>query len=207
MARISKEEAEAHIKDHRELYEGCLRNGLVLPSRKSHLCTIDFMTGTRDRLLWCPWIQKSIAYVCVRPPPIAQLRDSIVGLFHFNMYRLDAAEQKRVRAYLEHVQARNADVKYYVQVIGYLTDGKHEIFHKGYMPPKKPSVPLPTVDNSNGFYTGLPASTSKCKRPRWKLNVQPADREKYELDKIDFQMEKLRKAKQAKMSNLKHYVP
>jgi hypothetical protein len=37
--------------------------------------------------------------------------------------------------------------------------------------------------------------------------VQPADREKYELDKIDFQMEKLRKAKQAKMSNLKHYVP
>jgi hypothetical protein len=184
MSRISKQEAEGKNGCKADLYDNCRRNGCVLPSFNSALCNMDFLIGTKERKVWCPWAVKMIGYVCVKPPCINSLKASLINEFEKNLYKLNKAERKMGRVYLDYVREHDADVKYYVSVIGYITDGSHEIFAKDYLPPKRPQVAMPTANNEHGFYTGLPDSQRKCKRPRWKLNIDEKDRENYEMAKI-----------------------
>ena len=51
---ISRINLAGAVRNKKELYKACLRNGYVMPSMKSSLCTIDFMFLVKAEKIYCP---------------------------------------------------------------------------------------------------------------------------------------------------------
>jgi len=63
---------------------------------------------------------------------------------------------------MKHLQSHPPDKDWLINVIG-LVNPEHEIFAKGYIPPKeeKPRGNQPSIPDHQGFFDGLPRTKSK----------------------------------------------
>jgi hypothetical protein len=199
---ISQKAAAEKVKGKLDLYKACRRNDFFLPALNSEICTVDFLQDCRFRKVWFPMSSKVKGYVCVSPPSIAELHQIVTNLFTNNLHQIGPGDRPRAERLLQYLSTRVADQAYYVGVIGFVTEGKHEIFHKSYVKPKPQGVPKPEVFNADGFYDGLPESQSKIKKMRRCTNITKEQQADYELRKVQFMIDKLTLVKDRRAEKL-----
>ena len=78
-AKLSRDDLATVCADKQTLHDTCLRNGLLMPSRKQQICTMEFIWGVRQGLLWVPKVGEVANAVLVpSPPPKAALVEAIL---------------------------------------------------------------------------------------------------------------------------------
>ena len=71
---ISKIQLSEVVRKKKELYKACQRNGYVMPSSKSSICTIDFMFEVKATKIYYPTIaQVKGRRACPDPPDIESI--------------------------------------------------------------------------------------------------------------------------------------
>jgi hypothetical protein len=191
--KIAIEKAAALVKSKLHLYKACVRNGFHMPHAKASICTLDYLMRVRERReVFVPKQEAIKLKACLAPP-----RKEVLLQF---IRRIEATLQKSFA--IDEKAGRWPDVAWMVQIIStYLPNC--EIFDKDYMPKPaaKPEAKLAKdLDNSDGFFTGLPELQSK-KDLNSKRNIWSKSANSYEAK---LEQAKLAIAKQTeRMEHLK----
>ena len=53
------------VKDKKDLYESCIRNGYLLPTFKSRIITIEFLREIIHKTVWVPNLANVVHHPCV----------------------------------------------------------------------------------------------------------------------------------------------
>ena len=163
---ISKINLSASVRNKKELYKACLRNGFIMPSMKSSLCTIDFMFEVKAETMYCPTISDLKGRkACPDPPDIKTLMIFISAavMKHERNGSLADFEKVQLKALQERLQKKKANKEWLIDVLWCL-DGDHPIFEKDYVyrRPKDSHLDyMKLIPNEKGFFDGLPALTSE----------------------------------------------
>ena len=182
---LSREQVSEVVRDRDTYYDGMLRNGWLLPAKKQSLCTLDFMQRVRAGEIFCPRASHvKVPPVCVTPPPKAVLIDKIATA---STVRAERGEDvKALDLLLERLyKKKSADTPFLVLVL-HLVDPADEIFARDYVYQRpqqvKPQVAMPVMDNSDGFYNGLPKLDG---RGRQQLRLTKAQKDAMQLELLE----------------------
>jgi hypothetical protein len=134
--------AEAEVKTKAELHEAMVRNGYYMPSYKSSIVTISWMKGIRKGTVWCPKYEELRLRPCYSPPSKDSIVDEINHILEKNNLDMGLARDNAPK------------VSWLLAVLSTL-HSRHAFFAKGYVPPKQIKE-AKRIDNSDGFFTGLP---------------------------------------------------
>lgn len=186
--KLTLEEAKDMVKTKENLYKAMIRNRWYLPSFKSSIVTQDYMKGVREKVYFCPTYEQLKLQPCPDPPPKELLLDEVVKITADKGLDIGASDN------------RVPDKAWLITMLGYL-DPEHEFFKKDYLPPvRKPLQEEMVVDNSDGFYSGLPSLYKKKDlKARSKLKEYQSCR--YEQKIKTFKMKKAKMEKSIQMEN------
>ena len=111
--------------------------------------------------------------------------------------QVQQAQQPGFVNFLTHLRARAGDKQFMLDYLSTICDRDHPYFAKDYRPPKRQSAFVfeeVKVDNSDGFFTGLPISSSKSKRAGVGMRAVMSNEqvEQYKLAKLKAQAERLK---------------
>ena len=176
--RISVEQAAALINTKKEMARAMRLNGYYIPSETSSILTIEYMHSVRAGKICCPRFEMMNKRHCEFPPTMNELVDECLAVTK--------------RAQLEHHSnfgikppVHVPDKQWMLDLIG-LLEPEHKYFQRDYRPVQhKPSMLQQTLDNSDGFYTGLPASKAKGAGVRRKAKVVSKDeKDRLEMERL-----------------------
>ena len=139
-------------------YNATLKNGYVLPARGSPCITNEYLDKVRAGTFFVPHLEgkhphSKVVYKNPVNPPVKMKLFEIL---------LTAANAKGLTLGFD--QFKLPDRRWLVTAIGTLQPN-HLIFHKDYKPEVKQKLACESlmVDNSDGFFTGLPIDYRKSK--------------------------------------------
>jgi len=150
------------IRNTRDLYEACERNGYYLPKFKSTMITEDYMRHVMIGKSFCPKRVDIRMLPCPRPPNKEKLVEMFRVLAEHNEWRLIGFDDKHV-----------PDKRWLLDVIAtYAPDAP--IFAKDYLPPVKASKlsEIKSIEVPLDFIRGLPLSQRKNRRKGLRLQKE-----------------------------------
>lgn len=156
--KVTVDEFHKFVHNKKDLYEAVERNGWYLPSRKSNVCTEDYLKNVLMGKTWCPKYEEVRIRPCPRRPPKKILYDKFEHLL----------TTKKLEGGFD--PERQPDSNWLVAVIATLSPDD-EIFGKGYVPPPKESKlsEIKAIELPESFLQGLPESKTKSKRKALKI--------------------------------------
>jgi hypothetical protein len=162
------------IKNKRDLYEACERNGYYLPKLKSPMVTEDYMRHVMNGKSFCPKRVDIRMLPCPRPPNKELLVQLFRELAEANTWRLVGFDEKH-----------HPDKRWLLDVIATYAP-KCEIFAKDYLPPVKASKlsEIKAIEVPLDFIKGLPLSQRKSRRKGLRLQKEGLRAQKKERFKI-----------------------
>ena len=95
------------------------------------------------------------------------IQSELVRVIENGIPHVEPAMQPRYAKFVAHLRVRAGDKAFMLDYLSTICDQDHPYFAKDYRPPKRESnfkFEELKVDNSDGFFDGLPISTSKSKR-------------------------------------------
>ena len=161
---ISKIQLAESVRKKKELYKACLRNGYVMPSMKSTICTIDFMFEVKATKIYCPTVaQVRGRRACPDPPDVESLKQFIVVAVAQADYagRLANIERMAFDTLRERLRKKYANKEWLIDLLWCL-DNNHMIFDKNYKyrrPKDYTADYQKLIPNENQFFEGLPELT------------------------------------------------
>jgi hypothetical protein len=149
---LSAEDARRYVGNKVDFYNAMLLNDYFMMTPKSSGCTREYMEQVRAGKYWVP----RFTTMKVRGCPYAPTKE------HFYREVMLLINEKKLELGVKSHQACDA---YFLQVCLSTLNSSHKYFAKNYNPKvseSKHARPAATVvDNSDGFFTGLPAKVSK----------------------------------------------
>ena len=147
------------IRNKRDLYEACERNGYYLSKFKSPMVTEDYMRHVMIGKSFCPKRVEIRMLPCPRPPNKEVLVDMFKVLAEHNEWRLIGFDEKHF-----------PDKRWLLDVIATFAP-EANIFQKDYLPPVKASKlsEIKSIEVPVDFIRGLPMSQRKNKRKGLRL--------------------------------------
>ena len=191
---LSREQVAEVVRDRVTYYWGMARAGWLLPTIKQSLATLSFLQGVRAGEVFCPHAQHvKTPAVCVTPPPKKVLIDKI---FCATVDRAERGEDtSRLDNLLLLLQKKSADSAWLVQVL-HLVNDQDEIFARDYVyvrpRPVKAKVEMPFMDNSDGFFSGLPKLPASSSSKR-QLRLTKQQKEALQLQSLEHRQAELAK--------------
>ena len=179
---ISRQQAASVVTDRLTYYDGMIRNGWLLPGKKQSIVTLDFMQRVRGGEIYCPRASEvTKPAVCVTPPPKEQLVMKILNATEeYESRGENVAKLQELLGLL--MTKKTADTAWLVQVL-HMVNENDEVFARDYVyvrPQKvKAQVDIPLIDNSDGFFSGLPkvpnGGKNKGAKRQMRLSKQQKD--------------------------------
>ena len=153
-----------------------LTKRLYLPKYQSPIITIDFLRHVKNGHIVLPTVDQLKPFVCVFPPSIKQLRETLVEVLSQPEF-----EQSRPGPLIECLEKRSADKEWLLSLLHFV-DPEQCYFRKDYRPEgKKPEEKemILCVNNDDGFFTeaGLPLKG----KPRANLRLMFTQEERDEI--------------------------
>ena len=161
---LTVNELSKKIRDKRDLYEACLRNGFYLPAIKSNMVNEAYMLNVMTSQYFCLKFEKVRMKACPRPPHKSVLVKKFLDLMKDRgPHGLVQSEDKSLLP----------DKKWLIDVIATLNP-EDEIFNKDYLPPAraKNMEEQKTILLPKDFLSNIPDSRSKAKCKRLKLTSE-----------------------------------
>lgn len=134
--RINIDAVAAKIRDKSTYYRGMVANGWFMPSEKSSLSTVAFMSEVRSGATFCYKLKDVKFLPCAHPPSNETLRTTIVTMIRSPDANYESNESKR--AYLslaQHLEKKNADQSWLLGVCSTMNKDL-DFFQKNYRPPR-----------------------------------------------------------------------
>jgi hypothetical protein len=191
----SIEEVKESIMRLSDFHEAMVRNGWRVPAPKSKLCTRQFLMEVKQGTTWCLRYDQMTTRGCPKPPATDVICAAILETIQSNVDGItDPALKMRFLNFYEHLSKREGDRSFMLDVLATLSQGKHPIFSKEYVPPQKPSQQKFTldIDNTDGFFTGLPPSKFKGRATTASILMTPEQRLMQKTRKLEARLQKVR---------------
>ena len=151
-AVITYEEASRYIRNKPGLVEALGRDGWLLPSIHSQLCSLEFLDLVRRKVVYCPRRSELTAVKkCFSHPPKSVLLTMFIEACSAKFQRGEIDESLKVR--LENLvttlKAKDCDVGFYMVLMNVIAPD-WEGFSKSYVYRREQGVPIePEIDNSD----------------------------------------------------------
>jgi hypothetical protein len=152
------------VPTKKQMHEALLRNAYVVPDLKSPIVTKDFMALTRQRQIYSFKTDQVKLFNCVSPPTLNFLQGELVNALQNNLHRFPATDKVAVQRLIVSLRNRQADKRYYVLMLGTVTNGQHPIFAKDYVAPKRKPQNEVTFNENSDFFEGLPEYQGQVRR-------------------------------------------
>ena len=171
---LTVDDFNKYIKNKRDLYEACERNGYYLPGLKTSMVTEDYMRHVMTGKAFCPKKVDIRMLPCPRPPCKEKLMGMFRELIEANEWRMVGFDERHV-----------PDKRWLLDVIATFSPGA-EIFRKDYLPPVKASKlsEIKAIEVPLDFIKGLPMSQRKSRRKGLRLQKEGLRAQKKERFKI-----------------------
>lgn len=164
---ISLRELSTFVGNRADFYDTMLRNGFFMPQKNSKAATLSWMYEVFRGHAWCPkqsdiQVARQVAKMPRRDTLLRYFTDAVVNAVNTQQLRGDLKEP--ILRTVEHMKHHCPDPHWLLNVIG-LIEPEHEIFAKGYQPPKKERKAKDVfIEDTTGFFVGLPAKFGATKR-------------------------------------------
>ena len=149
---ISYDEANKYIRNKPGFVEALGRDGYIMPSIHSALCTLDFLNAVRKKLVYCPRRDEiPVVKKCYSRPPKAMLLEVFIegcGA-KFERGEMDDGLKKRLENLITMLKSKDADATFYLALINVVAPD-WEGFTKGFVYRHSRDLPIePEIDNSD----------------------------------------------------------
>ena len=149
-ALITVEEAKSKVSSKKEFYEAMIRQGFYLPPYGSKSINREYLQSVRSGHWWCPRFDKVQLRPCPCPPVKRVIFREIITLLNGRNWGI--------------INEDCANTEWLLVCLSTLKPD-HEFFTKAYVPTAEDSryskvKPVANIDNSDGFFDGLPALKS-----------------------------------------------
>ena len=151
----------------RDLHGALVRNHYLMPRLKDRICTFAFLTEVRTGTCWVPRLDQLHRAFCADKPTEKFIREEVIRLIKANFNRLDATAQPKFARLAKYLKKYSASKDFLLEIVAAVTRGNHPFFERGYKAPPRvhaPLIPPVVFDNSDGFFNGLPHTSSKNPR-------------------------------------------
>ena len=174
---IKLHDAAKIIRNKNDLHDALQRNGYRMPELKAKVCTREFLLDAYIQSIWLPRLNEVCLSPCPTPPPQKEIHAELVRTIRLNLHTLNQDLRRRFERLVGHLQNRQADVKWMLDILSTITRGNHPYFAKGFRyvrPPRQnhESIGNMMVPNPNNFFDGLPPSRQRNPNAQGLILVQ-----------------------------------
>ena len=151
------------VANKKDYYMALERNGFKMPALKGAFLTSEVLVKIRTGSMYCIRYTDLVVRPCPCPPDTQTIRQELISLCLGNLHACDPKLKIQIEELVRQCQRACPDKEWMLLLIARFTDGKHRYFAKDYMPEpksKKTAASYIQVDNSDGFFSGLPQSQS-----------------------------------------------
>ena len=146
------------------MYSCLVRNGYLMPPRKDAMLTQKFLKGVQSKKFWILHSDHVLAVKQCADPPSRKVLAKIVSSIMKTYPGLEEPMLSGMRRTAKHIKKRPPSPQWLLLVLATL-DQDHDLFHKGYVAPKKPKAfEEVLIANPDNFFDGLPVVENKKKR-------------------------------------------
>ena len=147
------------------MHNAMSRDGWILPSKHSGICTTEWMLKVREDNIFCVHtnLENYKIRICFSPPPRNMLQEKIERA----VIQLEAENQipmnmvDKVHRLIGSLRLRPANVDWYISLLSYFNP-TDEIFEKNYKYVREQNVQLePAINNNDGLFNNLPLLTEQ----------------------------------------------
>ena len=173
---ISKQQAEARVRDAKSFYDAFVRNKYFMPPLKDALLSNRFLLGLRNGQYWLPKAGEVGRGCCADPPFKQEIADELNAALLRHPHNNGAEFAKALRATAEEIKSRPANRQWMLDFLFTLERG-HRYFAKDYVRPRPDSDaaasqnPEQEISDRDGFFAGLPDYKGASKRARINFNA------------------------------------
>ena len=178
------------------LWEALKRNQFNVPPLKDALCTKKWLLGVKNKVYWCLHASEAGPKKEVASVPSKKVLGEILVQVMRGLPSYGEPRDSGIRRTADHIEKKQgADVHWMILILSTISP-EHFIFAKDYVKPlidrgQEKFVFDCNVPNDDGFFTGLPVSTSKGRAANVMAFMDAEMKKQYKLAKMQWQMHKL----------------
>ncbi len=156
---LSLSTAASYIKDKRDFFNSCERNGYHLLDFNSAIITRSFLHDVRHGIVDCPRYSDLKLSPCPEPPTMLEATADLLNFLELNYVDMSQANLPKFQCLVAHLEKRSPSRPWVLVVLSTLTAGGHTYFEKNFRPAKrKHAAEVEQIENADGFFTNFPTS-------------------------------------------------
>lgn len=182
---VTMNDAAAKVGAKKDMHNACVRNGFIMPTLKSKICTWRFMNEVRLGLVYVPKHDNVKRGLCPERPSEQVIRNELVRVIQAGIdnNQVPANLLQQFVCLQQHLKKHTADKDWLLDVLATVSDN-HEFFSKSYRPPKRVADILDyQVPGDNGFFDDLPDARKGNTRATYNLLTRE-QKDAYKLMKL-----------------------